>query len=323
MSIDDFEDMKTDQAFTKKSLYGRANEMTYGGALSFLRRKYTKDLNGVDIAVSGIPYDAATSFRPGSRFGPKAIREASVQLAELLAFPDGIDPFKTLAVSDYGDCELDYGFHGNIVSEIENHAKTILDAGVEMLTFGGDHFVTYPLLRAHAEKHGPIALVHFDAHTDTWPDEDGRLDHGTMFSRAIKENLIDTEHSIQIGIRTHNSNTKGVKILDAPWVHENGVKEVIAKIIETVKDRPAYLTFDIDGLDPAYAPGTGTPVAGGLTSAQALGIIRGLESINFIGADVVEVAPAYDHADITAIVAATIAHDYLVIRAKQKRNQEN
>ena len=323
MSIDDFEDMKTDQAFTKKSLYGRANEMTYGGALSFLRRKYTKDLKGVDIAVSGIPYDAATSFRPGARFGPKAIREASVQLAELLAFPDGIDPFKMLAVSDYGDCELDYGFHGNIVSEIENHAKTILDAGVEMLTFGGDHFVTYPLLRAHAEKHGPIALVHFDAHTDTWPDEDGRLDHGTMFSRAIKENLIDTEHSIQIGIRTHNSNTKGVKILDAPWVHENGVKEVIAKIIETVKDRPAYLTFDIDGLDPAYAPGTGTPVAGGLTSAQALGIIRGLESINFIGADVVEVAPAYDHADITAIVAATIAHDYLVIRAKQKRNQEN
>ena len=274
MSIDDFEDINTDQAFTKKSLYGRANEMTYGGALSFLRRKYTKDLKGVDIAVSGIPYDAATSFRPGARFGPKAIREASVQLAELLAFPDGIDPFKTLAVIDYGDCELDYGFHGNVVSEIENHAKTILDSGAEMLTFGGDHFVTYPLLRAHAEKYGPIALVHFDAHTDSWPDEDGRLDHGTMFSRAIKENLIDTKHSIQIGIRTHNSNTKGVTILDAPWVHENGINKVINKIIDVVKDAPAYLTFDIDGLDPAYAPGTGTPVSGGLTSAQALGIIR-------------------------------------------------
>ena len=321
MSIDDFEDINTDQAFTKKSLYGRANEMTYGGALSFLRRKYTKDLKGVDIAVSGIPYDAATSFRPGARFGPKAIREASVQLAELLAFPDGIDPFKTLAVIDYGDCELDYGFHGNVVSEIENHAKTILDSGAEMLTFGGDHFVTYPLLRAHAEKYGPIALVHFDAHTDSWPDEDGRLDHGTMFSRAIKENLIDTKHSIQIGIRTHNSNTKGVTILDAPWVHENGINKVINKIIDVVKDAPAYLTFDIDGLDPAYAPGTGTPVSGGLTSAQALGIIRGLEGLNFIGADVVEVAPAYDHADITAIAAATIAHDYLVLRAKQKNKQ--
>ena len=295
--------------------------MTYGGALSFLRRKYTKDLKGVDIAVSGIPYDAATSFRPGARFGPKAIREASVQLAELLAFPDGIDPFKTLAVIDYGDCELDYGFHGNVVSEIENHAKTILDSGAEMLTFGGDHFVTYPLLRAHAEKYGPIALVHFDAHTDSWPDEDGRLDHGTMFSRAIKENLIDTKHSIQIGIRTHNSNTKGVTILDAPWVHENGINKVINKIIDVVKDAPAYLTFDIDGLDPAYAPGTGTPVSGGLTSAQALGIIRGLGGLNFIGADVVEVAPAYDHADITAIVAATIAHDYLVLRAKQKNKK--
>jgi agmatinase len=321
MSIDDFEDINTDQAFTKKSLYGRSNEMTYGGALSFLRRKYTKDLKGVDIAVSGIPYDAATSFRPGARFGPKAIREASVQLAELLAFPDGIDPFKTLAVIDYGDCELDYGFHGNVVSEIENHAKTILDSGAEMLTFGGDHFVTYPLLRAHAEKYGPIALVHFDAHTDSWPDEDGRLDHGTMFSRAIKENLIDTKHSIQIGIRTHNSNTKGVTILDAPWVHENGINKVINKIIDVVKDAPAYLTFDIDGLDPAYAPGTGTPVSGGLTSAQALGIIRGLEGLNFIGADVVEVAPAYDHADITAIAAATIAHDYLVLRAKQKNKK--
>ena len=321
MSIDDFEDINTDQAFTKKSLYGRANEMTYGGALSFLRRKYTKDLKGVDIAVSGIPYDAATSFRPGARFGPKAIREASVQLAELLAFPDGIDPFKTLAVIDYGDCELDYGFHSNVVSEIENHAKTILDSGAEMLTFGGDHFVTYPLLRAHAEKYGPIALVHFDAHTDSWPDEDGRLDHGTMFSRAIKENLIDTKHSIQIGIRTHNSNTKGVTILDAPWVHENGINKVINKIIDVVKDAPAYLTFDIDGLDPAYAPGTGTPVSGGLTSAQALGIIRGLEGLNFIGADVVEVAPAYDHADITAIAAATIAHDYLVLRAKQKNKK--
>jgi agmatinase len=318
MSIDDFEETNTDQAFMKNSLYGRANEMTYGGALSFLRRKYTKDLTGVDIAVSGIPFDAATSFRPGARFGPKAIREASVQLAELLAYPDGIDPFKTLAVTDYGDCELDYGLHDKVASQIEAHATKIIDAGVEMLTFGGDHFVTYPLLRAHAQKHGPMALVHFDAHTDTWPDEGGRLDHGTMFSRAIKENLIDVKHSIQVGIRTHNSNTKGVTILDAPWVHKNGADKVTKKIIEAVKDRPAYLTFDIDCLDPAYAPGTGTPVTGGLTSAQALSIVRGLGSLNFIGADVVEVAPAYDHSEITAIAAATIAHDYLVLRAKQK-----
>jgi agmatinase len=316
--MSDFEDVTTDQAFSKKGLYGRDGEMTYSGALSFLRRKYTKDLSGVDITISGIPFDAATSFRPGARFGPKAIREASVQLAELLAFPDGIDPFKNLAVIDYGDCSLDYGYPTEVVEQIQQHAKRILDSGSEMLTFGGDHFITYPLLRAHYEKHGPMALVHFDAHTDTWPDEDGRLDHGTMFTRALKEGLIDPNHSIQVGIRTHNNNTRGLTILDAPWVHENGIKAVVERILEIVGSHKAYLTFDIDCLDPAFAPGTGTPVAGGLSSAQALGILRGLGQLNFIGADVVEVAPAYDHADITAIVAATIAHDYLVLKAKQK-----
>jgi len=316
--MSDFEDITTDQAFNKKSLYGRDGEMTYSGALSFMRRKYTKDLTGVDIAVSGIPFDAATSFRPGARFGPKAVREASVQLAELLAFPGGIDPFKTLAVIDYGDCCLDYGYPTEVVEQIQQHAKRILDSGSEMLTFGGDHFITYPLLRAHYEKHGPMALVHFDAHTDTWPDEDGRLDHGTMFTRALKEGLIDPDHSIQVGIRTHNSNTRGITILNAPWVHENGTKAVTERILEVVGNNKAYLTFDIDCLDPAFAPGTGTPVAGGLSSAQALAILRSLGELNFIGADVVEVAPAYDHADITAIAAATIAHDYLVLRAQQK-----
>jgi len=315
--MSDFEDTTTDQAFKKEGIYGREGEMTYSGALSFLRRKYTKNLQGVDIAVSGIPFDAATSYRPGARFGPKAIREASVQLAELLAFPDGIEPFKALAVIDYGDCSLDYGTPTDAVEQIQNHAKIILDSGSEMLTFGGDHFVTYPLLRPHYEKHGPMALVHFDAHTDTWPDEDGRLDHGTMFTRAIKEGLIDPKHSIQIGIRTHNSNTRGITILNAPWVHENGTKAVTDKILEVVGKHKAYLTFDIDCLDPAFAPGTGTPVSGGLSSAQALAILRSLGGLNFIGADVVEVAPAYDHADITAIAAATIAHDYLVLRAKQ------
>ena len=315
--MSDFEDTTTDQAFKKEGIYGREGEMTYSGALSFLRRKYTKNLQGVDIAVSGIPFDAATSYRPGARFGPKAIREASVQLAELLAFPDGIEPFKALAVIDYGDCSLDYGTPTDAVEQIQNHAKIILDSGSEMLTFGGDHFVTYPLLRAHYEKHGPMALVHFDAHTDTWPDEDGRLDHGTMFTRAIKEGLIDPKHSIQIGIRTHNSNTRGITTLNAPWVHDNGTKAVTDKILEVVGKHKAYLTFDIDCLDPAFAPGTGTPVSGGLSSAQALAILRSLGGLNFIGADVVEVAPAYDHADITAIAAATIAHDYLVLRAKQ------
>lgn len=293
--------------------------MTYGGALSFLRRKYTRDLAGVDIAISGIPFDAATSYRPGARFGPAAMREASTQLAELLAYPDGIDPFESLAVIDYGDCTLDYGHHEKIVEQIEAHAQKILDAEVSMLTFGGDHFITYPLLRAHANKHGPLALVHFDAHTDTWDDEGGRLDHGTMFTRAVKEGLIDVEHSIQIGIRTYNPNTRNITILDAPWLHENSSQAAIDKILAQVGDRKAYFTFDIDCLDPAFAPGTGTPVVGGLSSAKALAIINGLGSINFVGADVVEVAPVYDHANITAIAAATIAFTYLVLKAKQKR----
>jgi len=315
------EEYQTDQAFRAASLHGRSAEMTYSGAMSFLRRCYTRDLAGVDIAVSGIPYDAATSFRPGARFGPAAIRAASTQLAELLAFPDGIDPFEMLAVVDYGDCSVDYGFQGRIVEQIEAHALAILETGTGMLTFGGDHFVTYPLLRAHAKIHGPLALVHFDAHTDTWDDEEGRLDHGTMFSRAVKEGLIDTDHSVQIGIRTHNDNTRGIEILDAPWVHENTSQAVIERIMQRVGDQPAYLTFDIDCLDPAFAPGTGTPVVGGLSSAQALAILRGLGDLSFIGADVVEVAPAYDHAQITAIAAATVAHDYLVMMAKKKQRE--
>jgi len=207
------------------------------------------------------------------------------------------------------------------VAQIEQHALDILNTGTGMLTFGGDHFVTYPLLRAHAKLHGPLALVHFDAHTDTWDDEEGRLDHGTMFSRAVKEGLIDVEHSIQIGIRTHNDNTRGIEILDAPWIHEQRAQTVIDRVLQRVGDRSAYLTFDIDCLDPAFAPGTGTPVAGGLSSAQALAILRGLDSLNFIGADVVEVAPAYDHSQITAIAAATVAHDYLVMMAKKKSSR--
>lgn len=312
------DNFQTDQAFQRKTLLRTKHEMTYGGALSFMRRKYTRKLQGVDIAISGIPFDSATSFRPGARFGPSAIRAGSVQLAELLSYPDGIDPFESLSVIDYGDCSLDYGFPNQIVKQVEKHANTILNANVSMLTFGGDHFISYPLLRAHANKYGPVALVHFDAHPDTWDDEDGRIDHGTMFSRALKEGLIDTKHSIQIGIRTYSPN-QDIKILDAQWVHEHGNKAVIEQIINVVEHHPCYLTFDIDCLDPAFAPGTGTPVAGGLSSTQAITILRGLHPLNFIGADVVEVAPAYDHAETTAIAAASIAYEYLVIQAKKQQ----
>lgn len=184
-----------------------------------------------------------------------------------------------------------------------------------MLSLGGDHFVTLPLLRAHAEHYGPLALIHFDAHSDTWKDDDGRIDHGTMFYHAAREGIVIPQRSVQIGIRTHNSDPMGFNWLDAAWVHENGVAAVIAEVARIVGDHPAYLTFDIDCLDPSCAPGTGTPVVGGLSTYQAQSIIRGLGSANLVAMDIVEVAPAYDHAEMTSLAAASLALDYLCLRA--------
>ncbi len=306
---------KGDFAFRSDSDDGSWGEMTFAGALSFMRRRYTRDLHQVDIAVSGIPFDSATTNRAGARLGPRAIRAASTQVAELDSFPHGFSVFDHLKVVDYGDCYLDSGFPQNVVEAVEAHADTILASGAKMLTFGGDHFVSYPLLRAHAKKHGPLALVHFDAHSDTWPDDGERLDHGSMFLRAAREGLIDPARSVQIGIRTANDDAHGFTILTAPWVQRNGIEVTVAKALEVVGESKAYLTFDIDCLDPAFAPGTGTPVPGGLSSSVALGILRGLGDLDFVGMDLVEVAPAYDQAEITAIAAATIAHDWLALMA--------
>ena len=307
-----------DQAFRAESATGRQPEMTYSGALSFLRRKYSRDLTDVDVVVSGVPFDCATSHRPGTRLGPNAIRAASVQLAELKAFPYGFDPFEHLAVIDYGDCFFDFGYPKHVISVLQNHAAKILQSGASMLTFGGDHFITYPLLRAHAEKFGPLSLVQFDAHCDTWPDDGERIDHGSMFLRAANEGLIIPERSVQIGLRTHNDEDHGFNIITSPWIHRNGIDATIKKVSEIIGEHQAYLTFDIDCLDPSCAPGTGTPVIGGLSSAQALEIFRGLEHINYIGMDLVEVSPPFDQSEITAIAAATFAHDYLCMQARKK-----
>jgi agmatinase len=168
--------------------------------------------------------------------------------------------------------------------------------------------------------HGPVALIQFDAHCDTWPDDGDRVDHGTMFLRAARTGVLDASRSIQVGLRTHNDSDHGFKILTAPWVHRNGVDRVIEEIKNRVGTAKAYLTFDIDALDPAFAPGTGTPVSGGLLSWQALEIVRGLKDLNIVGADVVEVSPPYDHAEITAIAGATVAHDILCNWSASKRN---
>lgn len=312
--------IRGDGAFRRPSLMGSSIENTYAGALSFMRRKYTRDLTGVDVAISGIPLDLACTFRSGARMGPQAIRAASVQLAELKPFPWGFDPFEDLAVVDYGDCYFDAHNPMTIKQSIIDHARTILDSGATMLTFGGDHYVTYPLLKAHAEKYGaPLSLIHFDAHCDTWPDDSpDSLNHGTMFYKAVNEGLIDPSRSVQVGIRTWNDDYMGMNMLFAPWIHENGVAATVAEIKNAVGNHPVYLTFDIDCLDPSFAPGTGTPVAGGLTTAQALNIVRALGDLNLIGMDVVEVAPSYDQSEITALAAAHLACDFLCMMRNKK-----
>ena len=309
-----------DNAITRKNLKGYDRENTYAGVLSFMRRQYTKNLEGVDVVVSGVPLDIATTFRSGARLGPAAVRAASVQMNELI-HPWGFGPCDRLAVIDYGDCWLDSHNPHTVFSSIYEHAKTILKSNARMLTLGGDHYITYPLLKAHAEKYGaPLSIIHFDAHCDTWADDEpNSLNHGSMFYKAIKDGLIDPATSVQIGIRTWNEDFMGVNILGADWVHEHGVAAVVQKVHEIVGKRNVYLTFDIDCLDPAYAPGTGTPVAGGLSSAQALAILRKFVGLNIIGLDVVEVAPAYDHSEITALSAAQIAAEMLcVISAELK-----
>lgn len=304
-----------DQAFRSPQLAGRDREMTYGGAVSFLRRNYTRDIADADIVVSGIPFDMATSNRPGARLGPRAIRAASVGLAELDAYPFGFDPFEYLAVADYGDCFIDYGHPEDIVARVEAHGDEILANDATMVTLGGDHFITYPLLRAHAKKYGPLSLIQFDAHSDTWDDDGSRLDHGSMFLRAVREGILEPSTSVQIGIRTHNADTHGFTIIGAPWVHREGIAATIDLVQEVVGDTKAYLSFDIDCLDPAFAPGTGTPVSGGLTTAQGLEAIRSLNELDIVGMDVVEVAPPYDVAEVTALAAATLAHDFICLQA--------
>jgi agmatinase len=299
-------------------LMGGSPDPTYGGVLSFMRRRYSRDLAGIDAVVWGIPFDQAVSNRPGARFGPSAIRRASAIFDGDPQYPFGIDPFATLAVIDYGDAAFDYTQPQGFADTIAAQAGEIIKGEAQLLSLGGDHFVTYPLLRAHAARHGRLALIHFDAHQDTWPDHGG-ISHGSFVARAVREGLIDPARSIQVGIRTVAPEDCGIPIIHGHDLDTLGIAGVIGRIREVVGDMPAYLTFDIDCLDPAFAPGTGTPVAGGLSSREALAILRGLGPIDFVGGDVVEVAPPYDHADITAIAASTVAMYYLGLLAERRR----
>ena len=307
-----------DHAFRSATLKGGAADPNYAGALSFMRRRYSRDLTGVDLAVLGVPLDVTVTNRPGARFGPQAIRRASAIFDGDPQYPFGIDIFGALAVVDCGDVAFDLHAPLTIPETIEAEVRKVLDADVHLFTLGGDHYVTWVLLKANAAKYGPLALVQFDAHQDTWPDDGKKLSHGSFVLRAVREGLINPDHSIQIGIRTQAPETCGIGVLSAYDVHRMTPDGVAERIAERVGAMPAYMTFDIDCLDPAFAPGTGTPVSGGLSSAQALMAITGLRDLDFVGGDVVEVSPPYDHAEITAIAAATVAQHYIGLLAAKR-----
>jgi agmatinase len=306
----------TDLAFTRQSPYGSQAEPTYAGATSFLRRKYTKDLTGVDVAIVGVPFDVATTGRPGTRFGPRGVRIASTTLAWCQPYAWDFDPLEKLHVIDWGDVFFDSGDIANAPAMITQAYDQFMDADVIPLSLGGDHFISYPILKSLAKKHGTLSLIHFDAHSDTWKDDDNRIDHGTMFYQAAKNGIVDPSRSIQLGMRTFNNETHGYQVLDARWLHEHGVAKAVEAIKQRVGSNKCYITFDIDFIDPAYAPGTGTPVVGGFNTHVALELIRGLVGLNIVGMDVVEVSPPYDHAEITALAGASIAQEMLGLLVK-------
>ncbi len=319
------EDAKSqvDTAITRGSYKGLSNENTFGGITSFLRRTYTKDLSGVDLAVTGVPFDQAVTNRPGTRLGPRAIREASTLQAPDAPYGWDIDPMTEMNVVDYGDLAFDYANIPAFPAALTAHITGILEAGAASLCLGGDHYISFPILRAYAAKFGPLSLLQFDAHSDTWADDDmDRVDHGTMFYKAVKEGLIDPARSVQVGIRTTNEDTLGVNIIDAREVHLIGPQATAQKIKSILKDHQTYVTFDIDGLDPAFAPGTGTPVWGGLTTAQASIILRDLAGINMVGGDVVEVSPPFDTTGATAIAGAHVATELMCLWAWNKRARD-
>lgn len=314
---------EVDVGFTRENPSGLAYENPFAGVPSFLRRKLTKDLTGIDLAITGIPFDQAVTNRTGTRFGPRALRDASTMLAGDMPYGWGFSPLEEFAIADYGDMAFDYARSPDVPSLIEAHIAGVLRQGAACLTLGGDHSITLPILRAHVAHHGPLALCQVDAHPDTWTDDDAsRVDHGTFVYTAMKEGLLDIERSVQIGTRIEVEGEKqfGMNRIDAPTVHDIGARQTAARVRDILGDGLVYLSFDIDGLDPAFAPGTGTPVWGGLSTAQAALFLRSLAGINLVGADVVEVSPAYDHANITALAGAYVGYELISIWAWNRRN---
>ncbi|GAA2868925.1 agmatinase [Microbacterium arabinogalactanolyticum] len=296
----------------------------YAGLSTFARLPRIEDVGETDIAVVGIPFDSGVSFRPGARFGPEHVRASSRLLRPYNPAQD-FSGWEAVQMADAGDIAAN---PFNIHTAVEQIAEAATDLGERVdriLTIGGDHTIAYPLLKAISAKHGPVAVVHFDAHLDTWDTYfDEPITHGTPFRRASEDGFIDRTASMHVGTRgplygkgdLEDDERLGFSIITSEYVEEHGVPAAMERLRQRIGDRPLYVSVDIDVLDPAHAPGTGTPEAGGLTSRELLRIIRGLADLNIVGADVVEVAPAYDHAQITGIAASHVAYEILTAMAR-------
>jgi len=291
----------------------------YAGIATFARLPRLEDVARADIAVVGVPFDSGVSYRPGARFGPAHVREASRLLRPYNPVQD-VSPFSAQQVVDAGDIAANPFDLTEAVSQIQQAASALSADGKRLVVIGGDHTIALPLLRVVAERHGPVAVLHFDAHLDTWDTYFGApVTHGTPFRRASEEGLIDLQASMHVGIRgplysredLRDDERLGFAIIASHEFETEGLPRAIERMLARLGDRPVYLSVDIDVLDPAHAPGTGTPEAGGLTSRELLAMIRALRAVNLVGADVVEVAPAYDHAQITAVAASHVAYEII------------
>lgn len=295
---------------------------------TFMRMTKVDSAKGLDFAIAGAPFDTASSFRSGSRFGPNAIRNISAMMKPNNVILQ-VNIMENLKGGDLGDFNVTPGYIHPTYDAIEEGVAGILKENAVPIVLGGDHSITLAELRAVAKKYGPVALVHFDSHSDLCDEVFGqKYNHGTPFRRAIEEGLIDPSHSIQIGMRgslydpdEHKMAAElGMLLIPAHKVREMGFEALVKTALERVGDKPVFLTFDIDFVDPAYAPGTGTPEVGGFTSYESLSLVRAIKDMNFVGFDIVEVLPSYDSGEVTAYLAANIVFEYLSILAAKKKN---
>ena len=299
----------------------------FEGIRTFMRLPHTTDLDNVDFLIAGVPFDTGATFRVGARFGPSGIRENSLLLRPYNP-AQNIEIFKYCSGIDYGDIPIVPGYLPESHKLIEQKTTSLFQPNIVPIFMGGDHSISLPILRSIKKEHGPVGLIHFDAHSDLWHGYYDKKDtHGTPFRRALEENLIDPSISCQIGLRGPLYNKKdfsmskdaGLLSITGPELHSMGIQKALSLVKNQIGNKRAYLTFDIDFIDPAFAPGTGTPEAGGFTGYDAISFVRGLTDINFIGFDMVEVMPPYDPAHITSLLAANIIYEFISLIAIQKK----